>query len=175
MPDLEIELNPIDFITIGTVGPKGRREFNLQAGKDQQLVTVSLEKQQARQLAEAINELLRDLKQQSEGEGESDAGVEEIVINLRDWNMELREPIEVQFRVARMGLGYDDTRELIILVAQELINPDEFEDPDLVHPSIVRLWGTREQYKALSEHTISVVDQGRPDPRQNGHVIYYWT
>lgn len=173
MPDLEIELNPIDFITIGTVGPKGRREFNLQAGKDQQIVTVSLEKQQARQLAEAINELLRDLKQQ--GEGESDAEVEEIVINLRDWNMELREPIEVQFRVARMGLGYDDTRELIILVAQELINPDEFEDPDLIRPSIVRLWGTREQYKALSEHTIGVVDQGRPDPRQNGHVIYYWT
>lgn len=175
MPNQEIELNPIDFITIGTVGPKGKREFNLQAGKDQQVVTVVLEKQQARQLADAINDMLSDLKEQ----GAADT----IEVNLREWNMQLRDPLEVQFRVARMGLGYDEAHQMIILVAQEAVDGDESGDDeaavdeldDDTRPSIVRLWGTPEQYKALSDHAMLVVEQGRPDPRQNGHVIYYWT
>jgi uncharacterized repeat protein (TIGR03847 family) len=92
--------------------------------------------------------------------------------------MHLRDPIEPQFRVAKMGLGYDETRDMIILVVQELIIPeDDLVEPELeeIQPSVVRLWGSREQYRALSDHTLSVVDQGRADPRQNGHVIYYWT
>src|SRR5512145_159870 len=57
----EIELNPIDFITLGTVGPKGRRQFNIQAGQGSQIVTLTLEKEQARRIAEAIEEMLTDL------------------------------------------------------------------------------------------------------------------
>ncbi len=57
----EIELNPIDFITLGTVGPKGRRQFNIQAGQGSQIVTMTLEKEQARRIAEAIEEMLTDL------------------------------------------------------------------------------------------------------------------
>ena len=37
MPQTEIELNPVDFITSGTIGPKGQRIFHLQAGKEKQL------------------------------------------------------------------------------------------------------------------------------------------
>ena len=56
MPDTEIELNPIDFLTVGTVGPKGRRSFHIQGGNARQIVTLTLEKEQTQALGEAIAE-----------------------------------------------------------------------------------------------------------------------
>ena len=174
MPNQEFELNEIEFITVGTVGPKGRRQFNLQAGQGDQIVTLTIEKEQARQLADAIEEILDDLENQGE------KSLKKPIINRSKWDMELRDPVEPQFRVAKMGLGYDEEKDRIILVAQEFLVSDEEEeeaepDPLTSKPSIVRLWGTREQYKALSEHALDVVEQGRADPKENGYVIYYWT
>ncbi len=63
MPNIEIDLNPVDFITVGTVGPKGQRVFHLQAGKDEQIVSLIIEKEQAWALSEAIRELVEDLEQ----------------------------------------------------------------------------------------------------------------
>jgi len=169
MANVEIELNPVDFITVGTVGPKGRRLFHLQAGKGGQIVSLTIEKEQARALAEAVTELLDDLIRQRGDNLSSDA------VTLSSMNMDLREPIEPQFRVAQMGLGYDEDRDLIVLVAQELVVPEEGQDPDLVRPSVVRFWGSRQQMRALSTYTLDVVRQGRADPKSNGRLLYYWT
>lgn len=164
----EIELNPIDFITLGTVGPKGRRQFNLQAGAGSQIVTLTLEKEQARRLGEAISEMLDELQERFPEDSEGP-------VNIRQMDMDLRDPIEPEFRIAQMGLGYDDRQKMVILVAQELVVPDEDTDTEALQPGVVRFWGTREQFRALSNHTLQIVDQGRADPRQNGHVINYWT
>src|SRR4051812_45753992 len=131
MPNVEIELNPVDFITVGTVGPKGRRLFHIQGGKGSQIITLTIEKEQARALAVAITELLDDLTTQRT-ELASDA------IELSTLNMDLRDPIEPAFRVAQMGLGYDEERDMVILVAQELIVVEEGQDPDLIRPGVVR-------------------------------------
>jgi uncharacterized repeat protein (TIGR03847 family) len=175
MPNTEIELNPVDFITVGTVGPKGRRQFNLQGGQNSQIITLTLEKEQARRLAEAIRDMLEELENQGHGS-------EEPIFNIKKWDMTLRDPIEPQFRVSQMGLGFDELQDKIILVAQELVISeddgeilDDIDDIDGIKPSVVRFWGTKEQYRVLSEHTFSIIDQGRADPKQNGHVIYYWT
>jgi uncharacterized repeat protein (TIGR03847 family) len=168
MPNVEIEMNPVDFITVGTVGPKGRRLFHIQGGKGSQIVTLTIEKEQARRLAEAITELLDDLASQR-SELASDA------IELSTLNMDLREPIEPAFRVAQMGLGYDEERDLVILVAQELIVVEEGQDPDLIRPGVVRFWSSRQHMRALSTYTLEVVQQGRADPKSNGRILYYWT
>jgi uncharacterized repeat protein (TIGR03847 family) len=169
MANTEIELNPVDFITIGTVGPKGRRLFHLQAGSGSKLVTLSIEKEQARALAETVEELLEDL-----GSRRADRATPEDV----DWNklnMDLREPIDAEFRVAHMGLGYDAEHDLIVLVAQEIVVVEEDQDPDTAEASVARFWASREQMRALSRHAREVVKAGRVDPQSNGRLLYYWT
>lgn len=166
MANPEIDMNPVDFITVGTVGPKGQRVFHLQAGKDGQIVSLTIEKEQAWALSEAIRELAEDLDQRY-------PTLE--AVDISDFNMELRDPIEPLFRVAQMGLGYDEDRSMVVLVAQELVAVDEDADPESVQPGIVRMWCSREQMRALSLHATATVQAGRPDPKQNGRLVYYWT
>lgn len=161
MPRIEIELKPVDFVTIGTIGPKGQRVFHLQAGQGTQLVSLVIEKEQAWALSEAINELIDDLdKRLPPTEG----------VNIRDIDMDLREPIKPMFRVAQMGIGYDEENEMIVLVAQEMALGEEGDDP-----GVVRMWCNRDQMRALSTHAIQTVQSGRADPKQNGRMVYYWT
>src|SRR5262245_12995439 len=108
-----IELNPADFITVGTIGPKGQRIFHLQSGKSGQLVTLTIEKEQALALSEAIREMLEDLQERHPDR------VYAATVDLTGVDMELREPIEPLFRVAQMGLGYDEDKDMVVLVAQE--------------------------------------------------------
>ncbi|HLY28963.1 MAG TPA: DUF3090 family protein [Aggregatilineales bacterium] len=169
MANAEIELDPVDFITVGTVGPKGRRLFHLQAGKGSQIVSLIIEKEQARRLGEALTELLDDLNRQHGDKLSPD------MADRSALNMDLREPIEPEFRVGQMGLGYDDDRDMVILVAQELIALEEGQDLEQARPGIARFWGTRQQMRALSAYTNEVVRQGRADPKSNGRLLYYWT
>lgn len=166
MPNTEIDLNPVDFITVGTVGPKGQRVFHLQAGKGSQIVSLIIEKEQAWALSEAIRELVEDLEQRFPEDAETE---------IPDYNMDLRDPLEPIFRVAQMGLGYDEERRMVVLVAQELVQLDEDADPDSIQPGIVRMWCSRSQMRALSAHATATVQAGRPDPKQNGRLVYYWT
>lgn len=174
-----IELNPVDFVTVGTIGPKGQRTFHLQAGKDSRIISFTVEKEQARGLAEAIEELLDDIDERDDTTTEAD---------FSRLDMDLREPIEPMFRIAQMGLAYEADNNMIILIAQEYSPSSELGDDDVdddddftfldaddSEPNVVRMWCTREQMRALSLHTIDTVKSGRPDAKQNGRIIYYWT
>jgi uncharacterized repeat protein (TIGR03847 family) len=169
MPGIELELNPVDFITIGTVGPKGKRVFYLQAGQGEQVVSVVIEKEQSWALSEAIKELVDDLDARYGREGSGDLE-----------NLDLREPIEPVFRVSQMGLGYDEDQDKVVLVAQELVTSAEDPDPlglesEGSKPGVARSWCSRAQMRALSEQAMSMVRSGRADPKQNGRLVYYWT
>lgn len=166
MAQIEIDLNPVEFITIGTIGPKGQRVFYLQAGKGSQLVSMTIEKEQSWALSEALRELIDDIDKRLQTDTS---------IDLTGVDMDLREPIEPVFRVAQMGLGYDEERDKVVLVAQELVAPQEDIDPEELRPGVVRMWCSRYQMRALSLHAMETVKQGRADPRQNGRLVYYWT
>jgi uncharacterized repeat protein (TIGR03847 family) len=161
MSKVEIELNPVDFVTIGTIGPKGQRVFHLQAGQGKQLVSLVIEKEQAWALSEAITDLIDDLDKET---------IEFNAFDMNMMDMDLREPIRPVFRVAQMGIGYDEEREMIVLVAQEMVAQAEAEEP-----GVVRMWCSRDQMRALSMHALETVQQGRADPKQNGRLVYYWT
>lgn len=166
MPGPEILLDPVDFVTVGTIGPKGQRVFYLQAGRGNHIVTLIIEKQQAQALSEAVDEILENLSERF-------PEMADVTADLAHFDMALREPINALFRVAQMGLGYDEVRDLIVLVAQELVVDEDL--PEEPQPQTVRIWGTREQMRALSEHAQTVVKKGRANPKSNGFMTYYWT
>lgn len=171
MSRTDLDLRNVDFITIGTIGPKGKRVFHLQAGQGNQIVSFTIEKEQAWALAEAIKQFIDDIDERNNTVTE---------VEMAALDMELREPIQPLFRVAQMGLAYEEDTQRIILIAQEMATVDAEEgesadEPAAEEPGIVRMWTTLQQMRALSIHALDTVEQGRPNPRHNGRITYYWT
>jgi len=148
-----VDLSRVDRITAGAVGEPGRRMFYLQARRDDELVTVAVEKQQLELLSTSILEILASVDEET---GE-DPGEEEL---------ELEEPLEPRWGAGRLSIGYDEDRDLIFLQIEELLpeaEDEDEEDPEVgPEPERIRLWATREQMLALSRHGAAVVAQGRP-------------
>jgi uncharacterized repeat protein (TIGR03847 family) len=175
MPNQSIEVNPCSRITIDAIGEPGNRTFYIQARKGAQIVTLICEKETASSLALALQQLLEDLREKYP----SGANFMKIVAD-----MSLDEPIAPEFRVGQLGLGYDESRDLVVIFARELIS----EEIDPNEASTVRLFCSRAQVDALSKHTLEVVSKGRPIcalcgkpmdpdgnvigfcPRRNGHA-----
>ncbi|MCB0180834.1 MAG: DUF3090 family protein [Anaerolineae bacterium] len=143
------DLNPVTRITIGAVGEPGQRIFLLQASQTDSNVTLKIEKEQARVLAVSTTELLDEL---DEKYPRSFSKVDRPLTS----DLMLREPMEPEFVVGQIGLGYDQDQDMVVLVVQE-IQADTEDDV-----ATMRFWATRAQMKALSEHTLEVVNQGRP-------------
>ena len=167
-----IELNPANHLTIGTVGPPGKRTFYIQGSKGTNTISLTIEKEQAIMLAGSFESLLEELQKMNPQLIRE--GMEQIFIDLR-----LREPVESLFRVGNMGLGYSEDDDRVVLVAYELTEEEE-EDP-----SAVSYWVTRSQISLLIPHIQEVVQAGRPIcgncgqpmdpeghfcPHRNGHV-----
>ena len=164
------DLKPVTHITADAIGPTGQRIFYLQASRENVLVTLLLEKEQMQALALGVEQMLQELEKRRPQR----AGELELV---SQYDMMLREPLEPAFRVGQLGLGYDEDADLIIIVAQELAEANN-------ERSVARFWATRAQMQALSEHSLHVVESGRPTcplcgqpmdperhfcPRHNGH------
>jgi uncharacterized repeat protein (TIGR03847 family) len=164
------DLNPVLYITADAIGPPGQRVFYLQASYGDTLVTLVLEKEQVQALAISVEQMLEELEKRNP---QSAGGIELI----SQYDLVLREPIEPAFRVGQLGLGYDEEKDMLIVVAQELTDDGE-------EMSVARFWATRAQMKALSDHSLRVVESGRPIcplcnrpmdpeghfcPRRNGH------
>ena len=142
------ELDPVIRLTADAVGEPGDRIFYLQGRSEDQLVTLLIEKDQVRALAESITQMLDALPEGSEEE----AAVPEAEIGLE-------QPLLPEWRVGPMALHYDESRDRILLIASELI--EENEEPD-AEPATARFAATRAQARALAEHAERVVEAGRP-------------
>lgn len=146
MSEFTYDLDAVQRITVGAVGPKGQRVFYMQARRGSRLITLLAEKEQVRALAEAIGRLLDSLAEKNPRLATSD--------DLLVTDMSLEEPLEPEFRVGQMGLGYDTERDLIVLLIQG-ISDEENEQPT------ARFSATRPQMRALSSHAAQVVAAGR--------------
>jgi uncharacterized repeat protein (TIGR03847 family) len=151
--------------------------FLLQASQGSSMITLKLEKEQARALAASITELLEDL---DEKYPRAQSKLDEPLSS----DLMLQEPMEPTFVVGQIGLGYERGQDMVVLVVQE-IQTDEQQDL-----ATARFWASRPQMEALSDHTLEVVEQGRPIcplcnspmdpeghfcPKSNGHDKVEWT
>jgi uncharacterized repeat protein (TIGR03847 family) len=156
-----LDLGDLDKFAVGTRGPIGRRVFLLQLRCGGLEVTLKAEKQQVAVLAEYLGRLLTEIGSSAD-QGEP---------------IDLDEPAEPRFVIGALGVGYDDARDRIVLLAEELV--PEGEDGDSTRFAV-----TREQASAFAKAAASLVAAGRPAcpmcglpldpeghecPRTNGH------
>ncbi len=157
-----LEFDPPERFVAGTVGPPGQRTFFLQASAGSRLTSVSLEKQQVSTLAERVNDLLDDFARGEEADAVADA-VEDIA--------PLATPIEDEFRVGAMSLGWDAERNVLILEChdgQEALEVDDEGEPTLEpeHPgefeTVLRVVIEPAQARAFARRCAKLVTAGRP-------------
>ena len=96
--------DPPERFVAGTVGPPGQRTFFLQARSGARLVSVALEKQQVQALAERIDELLDEVMSSQVNE----AMIPAVAPLGLDDSEPLEQPIEEEFRVGTITLGWDE-------------------------------------------------------------------
>lgn len=148
MSEFSFDLEAVQRITAGAVGPKGQRIFYVQARRGSRTITMIAEKEQVRALADAIARLLDSLAEKNPRLATSD--------DMLVTDMSLEEPLEPEFRVAQMGLGYDADRDMIVLLVQGVVEEEAAE------PLTARFSASRPQMRALSNHAAQVVAAGRP-------------
>ena len=148
-----------DRFVAGTVGQPGERSFYLQATESARRVSVLLEKQQVSVLSERIGTLLE----------------------RRGVDLVLEVPVEEEFRVGTMGLGWDADSSAVVIellaitegeVDETVVLDDTEEGPDAV-----RVFLSPAAARAFAERADRVVNAGRKpcplcaeplDP--NGHI-----
>lgn len=145
------DLHPVSRITIGAVGPPGQRVFLLQASHQSSTITLKLEKEQARILASSTIELLDELDDKYPRRGSK-------IEHPLSSDLMLHDPVDPEFIIGQIGLGYDQDEDMVVLVVQEA----QFEPEQEHEPITVRLWASRTQMRAMCDHTLEVVEQGRP-------------
>lgn len=147
-PKFTYDLDPVTRVTANAVGQPGQRVFYIQARRGRELVSLVAEKEQIRALAQAIDKLMEELAERNPLLSSSD---DMLLVS----DMSLEEPIESQFRIAQMGIGYDADRDMVILVMQGAREDDSSDAPT------ARFGATRQQMRALSAHAAGVVAKGR--------------
>lgn len=155
---IHIFRNPERFIA-GTVGEPGDRIFYLQAIQQARVVSVVLEKAQVKILADRMGLLLEEVRRRFGAE------VPDAEVEVGDLNP-LVTPIDAEFRVGTMGLGWDAESgsvvvELLELTEGELDESVVLDDTD-EGPDAVRVFLTPIQARQFAARSSRVVSAGRP-------------
>lgn len=138
------DLDPLDGIAVGTIGPPGGRQFFLRAAGKGESVVLNCEKFHVQGLVTRILQFL-------EAQGVEAAGSAEAAPPA--------EPGQVEWAIGELGLGYDESRKMFIIVAREA--PAE-EGADPAELATARLWASPEQLRDFARQAAAVVASGRP-------------
>ncbi|MFT3715139.1 MAG: DUF3090 domain-containing protein [Gordonia sp. (in: high G+C Gram-positive bacteria)] len=149
--------DPERFVA-GTVGQPGDRTFFLQVDQGAQTLSVQIEKQQVLILADRLGYLLDEVERrfgtQVPPEGE-----------VRD-AAPLHMPIDVEFHVGSMGLGWDAEAESVVVellaVTEQPIDEAVILDDTADGPDTVRIFMTPESAREFAARSMKVVAAGRP-------------
>ena len=175
------DIFPVTRITTGAIGEPGKRVFILQAYIGGQPFSWVIEKEQAVALGKVIPRLLQQIRLDY-------PELAEPLVAARP-NLALGEPLEPEFRVASVALGYDRVHDLVVLTLSEA-REGELEEAELEGDSLtdegfsneagadeafvdqegdsadedadLQLFATRGQALLLSQQAELVIAAGRP-------------
>jgi uncharacterized repeat protein (TIGR03847 family) len=160
MPRTELDLDPVNLITIDAIGKPGQRVFYIQATAVSQVVTLIVEKAQVQTLAVGIEQFLTELT-------EKYPDLPEATNDFDADKMHIYPPVDPLFRVGELGLGYDVDRDRMVLMAREVMAEGQEQDD----VSLARFWLTRTQIRAMSTWGLEVASRGRPICPQCGEPM----
>ena len=172
-----------DYFTTGAVGVPGQRVFYLQGRQARTIVTLKVEKEQISALADYLAGMLAKLPEAGTVSGD----------------LPLLEPLEPAWAVGALGLGYDESADRLVVVANEATEREEddgeeegseaaeaAEGGDAGDGATARFLITRAQASAFVDRARALVRAGRPIcpmcsqpkdpqghvcPRSNGHAV----
>ncbi len=166
------EIDSPDHFTAGAIGPPGQRVFYLQSRESGRVITLKVEKEHVRALAEYLGGLLARVKgAPAPARGDAD----------------LLEPVEASWDVGSLAVGYDEGQDRVVVEASELQEEAEEENAPVPEPAMARFRITRAQAAAFVERANDLMKGGRPTcpvcsrpmdpeghvcPRANGHVTH---
>ncbi|CAM2762933.1 DUF3090 domain-containing protein [Skermania piniformis] len=159
MPRSVHEFRTLDRFVAGTVGEPGARSFYLQVVHSSRVVSVALEKQQLQVLADRMGLLLDEVHRRF------GADIPPVQTEVSDTNP-LEMPIDTEFRVGTMGLGWDADAgsvvvELLAVTDTELDESMVLGDAE-EGPDAVRVFLTPIQARQFALRSERVVSAGRP-------------
>jgi uncharacterized repeat protein (TIGR03847 family) len=171
-----------DRFVAGTVGEPGDRTFYLQAVDEAKVISVALEKEQVAVLAERLSALLNEVIRRLGANAPAER--EELAVDTEP----LQAPVEQEFRVGTMGLGWDvESRAIVVellAVSEQEVDESIVLDDTEDGPDAVRVFLSIEQARAFTVRAALVVSAGRRPcplcreplgpkghicPRQNGY------
>jgi uncharacterized repeat protein (TIGR03847 family) len=168
------EIDSPDHFTAGAIGPPGQRVFYLQSREAGRVITLKVEKEHVRALAEYLGGLLARVKG-APGPARADA--------------DLLEPVEAAWDVGSLAVGYDEGKDRVVVEVSELQEEaeEEEENAPAPEPAMARFRITRAQAAAFVERANDLMKGGRPAcpvcrqpmdpeghvcPRANGHITH---
>lgn len=151
----EYDINPVNHIIADAMGEPGKRTFFIQGSNGSQLVSLVLDKEEVANLALSVLQLLEELDNKSDTPSEESS-------TKRFLSPE--HPIEPAFRIGQLIIGYDEDEDMVWLIAKAMVVTDSgvIRDPEDDDIPAARFVATRSQMRAMSEHALDVVAQGRP-------------
>ena len=139
-----IDLDPLDNLAVGTVGPPGQRRFFLQARGGGQSLTVACEKVHVQALIERIREAL-------EAQGAPPDAA------LSAPSAPPTEPLDPEWEIGELGVGFHEPTERYVIVVRPGLAESEADAAE----ATVRLWATPDRLRAFTAQAEAVLSQGR--------------
>jgi uncharacterized repeat protein (TIGR03847 family) len=147
-----MDMNP-RILTADYEGEPGRRTFFVQARGSEGTFSYLIEKQQVAALADKLRELLVLVDQEDTIRS---------AVPGRDPALALERPIEPQWRVGTIGLGYEEDSDIVIILMHPAAEEAEEDQAEVEQDEGMRFVLRRDQARAFVLHTLAVVEEGRP-------------
>ncbi|MBK8757422.1 MAG: DUF3090 family protein [Actinomycetales bacterium] len=168
------DFDPPHRFVAGTVGPPGQRTFFLQAREGRRLISVSCEKEALSVLADRVLDVLDDFAGAAGSDASATAYQDDDALDT---------PIEDDFRVRTIALGWDPARQVVVIEARptdddategDAEDDDGDDDGDaegevarLLNPEVLVGDGLRvtlppAQARAFARRAQSLIRAGRP-------------
>lgn len=164
MASQTFEHNHPDRFIVGTVGMPGERTFYLQAKTGERITTVRLEKEQVEMLSERTSDLLDMVRAKTLVTDDIPASPLPKLVD----NAGLTMPVDPEFQVGTMSLGWDTSQVRLLVECYELTQQDA-ESGVTADPSedderrVMQVTLTGAQAREFARRAEQIIGAGRED------------